>query len=194
MNSDSDSTSRHCRVAVSPADYSRSWTPMDAVTPRFAVHSSTREQRSPTLAAVAANGRRSSLARSAFRRAAAAWRERAEVSGAQQRHQRVEHPAGQQRLGAVVERLFGAVRAEQPAVVGVDLERLALADGVDHEQVAALAGEFGTRVGEHVAVLVAGLGGETDDGGAWQLPVATGLHQARQDVVVLGQRDDAGPA
>ncbi len=44
-------------------------------------------------------------------------------------------------------------------------EDLALADVVDHEQVAALAGELGARMLEHRAGVVAGLGGEADDHG-----------------------------
>src|SRR5689334_14206510 len=59
-----------------------------------------------------------------------------------------------------------AVGAQDDGGVVRPAEHLPGRDVVDHEEVAALAGELDAGVGEHVAVLVPGLGGEADD----QLP------------------------
>ena len=86
---------------------------------------------------------------------------------------------------------LGAVGCQQPSVVVVHLERPALADGVDDEQIAALALQFGAGVEKHVAVGVAGLGGEPDDGPhVGQLTVGTRPHRAGEHVVGAGQLDD----
>src|SRR3954468_17608437 len=108
----------------------------------------------------------------------------------QERHDRVHDTAGHQSFRTVLHRGLGAIGCEQPSVVAVHLECTVLADGVDDKQVAALAGELGTGVKQHVAIRVAGLCGEPDDRThVGQLPVGARLHRPRQHVVCSGELD-----
>ena len=108
----------------------------------------------------------------------------------QEGHDRVHDTAGHQRLRTVLQRDLVAVGRQQPAVVVVDLERAALADGVDDEQIAALALQFRPGVEQHVAVGVARLGREADDGAhVGQLTVGACPDRAREHVVGARQLD-----
>ena len=108
----------------------------------------------------------------------------------QEGHDRVHDTAGHQSLRTVLQRDLGAVGRQQPSVVVVHLERPVLADGVDDEQIAALALQFGAGVEQHVAVRVAGLGGEPDDGPhVGQLTVRARPHRAGEHVVGAGELD-----
>src|SRR3954453_6441361 len=61
----------------------------------------------------------------------------------------------------------GAIGGQHDRFVVGPAERLPGRDVVDHEQVAALAGQLGAAVGEDVGVRVTGLGGETADQLTW---------------------------
>src|SRR3954468_8535023 len=73
---------------------------------------------------------------------------------------RVPHRVGQGLLAALGDDLLAPLTVEQDGRRRVLAERAAVADLVDDEQVAALAGQLGPSVLEHAAGLVAGLGGE----------------------------------
>ena len=74
------------------------------------------------------------------------------VAPVQERHDRIHNTAGHQRLGAVLQRRLGAVGGQQPAVFVVHLEGFALADSIDHQQVASLAPQLGPSMKQHVTV------------------------------------------
>ena len=87
-----------------------------------------------------------------------------------------------------------AVGGEQPAGVVLGPEGLAVADGVDDEEVAALAGELGAAVVEDTAGLVAGLGGEPDDhGGSGNAALVACGDESAQDVGIGGEMDRRRP-
>ena len=86
----------------------------------------------------------------------------------------------------------GAVGAEQDRLGVVAAEHLAGADVVDDQQVAALAGQLGPAVVEHVGLVVAGLGGEAHDHRA-SAAAPRCRDQLGQDVGVLLQRRRPAP-
>src|SRR3954447_9939285 len=65
-------------------------------------------------------------------------------------------------LGTGRQRGRGAVGGEHGDLVVGPAEHLPGRHVVDHQEVGALAGQLGPRVGQHVALRVAGLGGEAD--------------------------------
>src|ERR1700757_3338729 len=81
----------------------------------------------------------------------------------QERNDCIHDTTGHQRLRPVLQRRFGTVGCQQPAVVVVHLEGLALTDGIHHQQVTALAPQLCPGMEQHIAVRVARLGGEADD-------------------------------
>src|SRR3954452_4722156 len=81
----------------------------------------------------------------------------------------------------------GAIGGEHDRCVVGPAERLPGRDVVDHEQVAALAGQLGAAVGEDVGVGVTGLGGEADD----QLAGRALGDQFGEDVGIAHQRHRA---
>src|SRR3954453_12581377 len=85
------------------------------------------------------------------------------VSGLPQLGHHVPDPVGDLLLCALGHRMGAAAGVEDGDGVARLPEHPSAGDVVDHQQVAALAGELGPGVGEDVARVVAGLGGEADD-------------------------------
>src|SRR3954451_4321472 len=98
----------------------------------------------------------------------------------------VPNDVGERGLGPERYVVRGAVAGQDHGLVVARPEDRATADVVDHEEVAALAGELGPGQVEHGARVVAGLGSEADHDLAGTQPV---VGEPGQDVGGLGQLD-----
>lgn len=85
---------------------------------------------------------------------------------------------------------LGAVGTQQPTVIAVDLERAAVTDRVDHQEIAGLPAQFRTGVKQHVALGIAGLGGEPDDGmHVGQMTFGAAANRLGENIVIAYQFD-----
>lgn len=83
--------------------------------------------------------------------------------------------------------MFGTVPVQYDGLGVVAAEDPPPTDVVDDQQVATLTGEFGTRVGQDIAIGVTSLGREADHDGV--SGARSTLHQLGEDVGVLDQSE-----